>query len=285
MFAPTKTYRRWHRKVNKNQKRYAVVSALAASASVPLVLARGHRIEQIPEVPLVLANEAIVDIEKTSKAVKLLKTLNAFGDVERVKDSKKIRAGKGKLRNRRYVQRRGPLIVYDKKSPMLKAFRNIPGVELASVRRLNLLTLAPGGHLGRFIIWTKSAIERLDSLYGTYKKAAKDKVDYRLPFAKVINSDLHRIINSDEIQSVLRAPKRQRKAGLRKNPLKNFGVLVKLNPYAKSARRIQLREEARTKALKKAGRSKKPRSEKLLARIQKSKQSKASPAFVKTLLS
>lgn len=31
-----------------------------------------------------------------------------------MKDSKKIRAGKGKMRNRRYVMRRGPLVVYDK---------------------------------------------------------------------------------------------------------------------------------------------------------------------------
>jgi large subunit ribosomal protein L4e len=47
MFAPTKVWRRWHRKININQKRYAVVSALAASALPSLVLARGHRIEQV----------------------------------------------------------------------------------------------------------------------------------------------------------------------------------------------------------------------------------------------
>jgi ribosomal protein L4 len=46
MFAPTKVWRRWHRKINLNQKRYAVVSALAASALPSLVMARGHRIEQ-----------------------------------------------------------------------------------------------------------------------------------------------------------------------------------------------------------------------------------------------
>jgi len=123
MFSPTKTYRRWHRKVNKNQRRFAIVSALAASASTSLVLARGHRIEQIPEVPLVLSNDSILDVEKTSQAVKILKTLNAYNDVEKSKDSRKIRSGKGKLRNRRYVQRRGPLIIYHKKSPMVKAFR------------------------------------------------------------------------------------------------------------------------------------------------------------------
>jgi large subunit ribosomal protein L4e len=285
MFAPTKTYRRWHRKVNKNQKRYAVVSALAATASVPLVLARGHRIEQIPEVPLVLDTKSVADIEKTKQAVKVLKNLNAYTDIERVIDSKKIRAGKGKLRNRRYVQRRGPLIIYDRKTPMNKAFRNIPGVELADVSRLNLLTLAPGGHIGRFVIWTKSALEKLDSIYGTYKRASKAKVDYRLPHAKVVNSDLHRLINSDEIQSVLRAPKRQSKISQtrKKNPLKNFGVLIKLNPYAKSQRRIQLRAEARKKLLQAKG--KKTKSPKNKARIAKIKSQRASAGFKKLLLS
>merc|ERR1711963_949831 len=54
MFAPTKTWRRWHRKVNINQKRYAIVSALAASALPSLVMARGHRISKVAEVPLVV---------------------------------------------------------------------------------------------------------------------------------------------------------------------------------------------------------------------------------------
>ena len=47
MFAPTKVWRKWHRKININQKRYAVVSALAASALPALVMARGHRVEQV----------------------------------------------------------------------------------------------------------------------------------------------------------------------------------------------------------------------------------------------
>eukprot|EP01102_Stenamoeba_stenopodia_P016313 TRINITY_DN568_c0_g1_i1.p1 TRINITY_DN568_c0_g1~~TRINITY_DN568_c0_g1_i1.p1 ORF type:complete len:394 (-),score=95.02 TRINITY_DN568_c0_g1_i1:91-1272(-) len=294
MFSPTKTYRRWHRKVNKNQRRFAIVSALAASASTALVLARGHRIERIPEVPLVLSNETIVDVEKTSQAVKILKTLKAYPDVERSKASRKIRSGKGKLRNRRYVQRRGPLIIYHKKSPMIKAFRNIPGIELVNVNRLNLLLLAPGGHIGRFIIWTRGALERLDSLYGTYKKPSSAKVDYRLPHAKVTNSDLTRIINSDEIQSKLRPVKRQKKRITRKkNPLKNLGALIKLNPYAKSAKRIQLRAEARAKAAKEAraktvgqAREQKPKNDKQKRRAaHKKAQSSASAEFKKLLLS
>ncbi|KAG0597513.1 hypothetical protein M758_12G000800 [Ceratodon purpureus] len=144
MFAPTKIWRRWHRKVNLNQKRYAIASALAASAVPSLVLARGHKIEEVPEVPLVLG-DAAEGIEKTSAAVKLLKSLGAYADIEKVKASHAIRAGKGKMRNRRYVSRRGPLVVYGTEgAKLVKAFRNIPGVEIVSVDRLNLLQLAPG---------------------------------------------------------------------------------------------------------------------------------------------
>ena len=131
MFAPTKIWRRWHRKINVNQKRYAVASALAASAVPALVMARGHRIEKVPEVPLVLSND-VEGIEKTSTAVKLLKQFGAYDDVEKVKASRNIRAGKGKLRNRRYVSRRGPLVIYGTEgAKLVKAFRNIPGVEVS----------------------------------------------------------------------------------------------------------------------------------------------------------
>jgi len=257
MFAPTKTWRKWHRKVNKHQRRFALCSALAASSSVPLVLARGHRVEEISEIPLVVSNETIADIDKTSAAVKLLKTLHAYNDIERVKDSRKIRRGKGKMRNRRRVQRRGPLIVYDQKSSLVKAFRNIPGIELCCVERLNLLQLAPGGHLGRFIIWTKGALERLDALYGTLKTPSSEKANFRIPRPKLANSDITRIINSDEIQSVLKPKKYTPKIRpRRKNPLKNLGFMIKLNPYAKTLRRKEIlgqkaREAAKQKAAKK----------------------------------
>jgi len=111
MFAPTKIWRKWHRKINLNQKRHAVVSALAASAIPALVMARGHRIESVPELPLVLS-DGVEGVEKTSAALKVLKKVGAFADVEKAKKSHSIRAGKGKMRNRRYVSRKGPLIIY-----------------------------------------------------------------------------------------------------------------------------------------------------------------------------
>lgn len=235
MFAPTKVWRRWHRKVNVNQKRYAVASALAASAVPALVMARGHRIEQVPEVPLVIS-DAAESVAKTSKAVEVLKAIGALPDATKARDSKAIRAGKGKMRNRRYTLRKGPLVVFGSDNGISRAFRNLPGVEVASVDRLNLLQLAPGGHLGRFCVWTKSAFEALDKIYA---EQGGSKKGYKLPRAMMANADVARLINSDEVQSVVRPPKEAaiKSRPLKKNPLRNLGALVKLNPHAAVTRR------------------------------------------------
>ena len=111
MFAPTKIWRKWHRKVNVNQKRYALVSALAASAVPALVMARGHKIDGVSEIPFVV-DDALCKLTKTKEAVSFLQKNGCYADVERVSESKKIRCGKGKMRNRRYTMRVGPMVVY-----------------------------------------------------------------------------------------------------------------------------------------------------------------------------
>lgn len=83
MFAPTKTWRRWHRKVNVAQKRYATASAVAATGVPSLVMARGHEISRIPEVPLVLEDK-VQELKKTKEAVQLLRRLHAYADVVKV---------------------------------------------------------------------------------------------------------------------------------------------------------------------------------------------------------
>ncbi|GET04327.1 60S ribosomal protein L2 [Rhizophagus clarus] len=206
MFAPTKIWRKWHVKTNLNQKRFATASALAASSIPSLVLARGHRIEEIQEVPLVIET---------------------------------------------HRQRRGPLIVYNEDNGVVKAFRNIPGVELVNVRRLNLLQLAPGGHVGRFIIWSQGAFALLDSLFGTYRRSAALKKDYHLPSHIITNSDVTSIINSKEIQSILRpAGEKHEKRPFtqKKNPLRNNGVKIRLNPYAKILQRAEIIAAEKRKA-------------------------------------
>ncbi|KAH8805938.1 60S ribosomal protein-like protein L4 [Xylogone sp. PMI_703] len=241
MFAPTKTWRRWNVKINLGQKRFATASALAASSIPALLLARGHQVSKVPEVPLVVNSEVFSNaaVSKTSAALGLLKSVGASDDVDKVKASRKLRAGKGKLRGRRHRQRRGPLVVYDPAvdgKELVTAFRNIPGVETSSVFALNLLQLAPGGHLGRFIIWTSAAFKALDTIYGSTTEPSALKKDFLLPSPVVQQADIGRLINSSEIQSVIRAAKgdaRTKRAGVqKKNPLRNKQVLLRLNPYA-----------------------------------------------------
>ncbi|KAF2615996.1 hypothetical protein F2Q70_00009745, partial [Brassica cretica] len=112
---------------------------------------------------------------------------------------------------------------------IVKAFRNLPGVELCHVERLNLLKLAPGGHLGRFVVWTKSAFEKLEGIYGSFEKGSEKK-----------KRSVVRPIEKDATRKVMK-----------KNPLKNLNVMLKLNPYAKTAKRMSLLAEAeRVKAKK-----------------------------------
>ncbi len=180
-------------------------------------------------------------ITKTAAALRLLKAVGAGPDVEKVTKSRKLRAGKGKGRGRRYRQRRGPLVVYNPDEDgkeLVRAFRNIPGVETSSVYALNLLQLAPGGHLGRFIVWTSAAFAALDKLYGSTTTPSALKKDFLLPSNVVSNADLSRLINSAEVQAVVRPVKggalTKRASVQKKNPLKNRQVLLRLNPYAKA---------------------------------------------------
>ncbi|CEF63858.1 60S ribosomal protein L4 [Strongyloides ratti] len=237
MFAPLKVYRRWHRKVNVAQKRYAIASAIAASGMPALVQARGHTIEKINEVPLVVSSK-IESLTKTKEAVEILKSLGVWGDIERVYSSKSTRAGKGKMRDRKTKQKCGPVIIYKNDGGVVRAFRNIPGVSLVNVNKLNILKLAPGGHVGRLIIWSEAAFQTLDAIYGN-ETVASSKKGFALPQPKMTVTDFTHIITSE---AVVKAHKHKKitlaKTGIKRNPLKNAAAMNKLNPYAKIQKKL-----------------------------------------------
>lgn len=135
-------------------RRHALASAIAATAIYPLIQARGHKIEKVPQLPLVLDNE-VNKIQKTKEAIALLKKFGCFEDVQRVIEGKTIRAGVSKVRGKKYRIKKGPLfVVNDEGETLTRALRNIPGVDIINVGRLNIKYLAPGGQLGRFTIFT-----------------------------------------------------------------------------------------------------------------------------------
>ncbi|KAH7649438.1 60S ribosomal [Cryptosporidium bovis] len=257
MFSPNKTYRRFHRKINTTEKRHAVASAIAATGCPALVMARGHRIDNIPELPLVVSSD-IQNIKKTSAAIEFFKSFGKFcleDEMKRIESSVAIRCGKGKMRNRRRVCAVGPLIVYAEDNGIVKAMRNIKGVSTCSVERLNLLRLAPGGTFGRLTIYTKDAIKRLQEIYGSYTNGSSSKVGYTLPRAAMTNADIGRIINSTEVQSVLRPLRGFRcmmsmnRSKTKKNNLTNLSIRARLNPaYTRLRRNARLEQIPGTRA-------------------------------------
>ncbi len=157
---PPKVEKVLHERINKKERRLAIRSAIAATARKELVKARGHIVDDIAELPLVVSDE-FEGIKKAGQAKEVLQKLGAWKDVERAANSVKIRAGRGKMRGRRYRQAVGPLIVVNKNGDVKLAIGNLPGVEVVRVENLSAERLAPGGVLGRLTIWTKSAIQKL----------------------------------------------------------------------------------------------------------------------------
>lgn len=250
MFAPTKSWRRWHRKVNVNQRRYALVSAIAASGNPALVQSKGHVIDGVSEFPLVVSDE-IEKFQKTKQAVIFLRRMKVWADIQKVYKSQRFRAGRGKMRDRRRIARKGPLVVFNKDEGLRQAFRNIPGIETMHVDKMNLMKLAPGGHVGRFVIWTQSAFERLNELFGSWKTPSTLKKGYNLPQPKMANTDLGRLLKSEEIRKVLRDPKKKIFRRVRRlNPLSNTRQLIKLNPYAEVLKRHALLATEKRKVAK-----------------------------------
>lgn len=134
--------------------------------------------------------------------------------------------------------------MYNQDNGIVKAFRNIPGIHLLSVDHLNLLKVAPGGHLGRLIIWTDSAFRKLDLIYGTETRKAIAKAKFVMPTAKMANADFSRLIRSEEIVRATRQKKgntyKVRAAKIHRNPLKKSAIMVKLNPYATVLKRAAI---------------------------------------------
>lgn len=151
------------RKISKKEKRLALFSAIAATASKETVASRGHSIEDIPQIPLIVTPE-IEGLKRTKEVEEALIRLGALSEIFRVRQSRKVRAGRGKSRGRKMKRGVGPLIVVAENKGVIKAARNIPGVEAVSVTDLNAEMLAPGTHPGRLTVWTSNAIGKLVGL-------------------------------------------------------------------------------------------------------------------------
>lgn len=158
---PPRPDRRWAKKVNAKERRLARRAALAATGDWNLVVLRGHRVPSHVSVPIVLEAKA-EELSATKEAVKLLEGLGLADELARAA-VKKVRAGRGTMRGRRYRRRTGPLVVLPPDAPAARAFANLPGVEVVTPVRLSTEALAPGGVPGRLTLFSQNALEEVSA--------------------------------------------------------------------------------------------------------------------------
>ena len=145
--------------INDRERKLARYSAIALTSSEDAVKARGHVIPEKITLPVIVDNSAET-ITKTKEAQEFLENLGLFDDVIRSKEGIKVRAGRGKMRGRRYKQPKSLLIVGTSRDK-LRAFSTLAGVDTATVHSLSIRKLAPGGTGGRLTIFTEGAIAGL----------------------------------------------------------------------------------------------------------------------------
>jgi len=162
-------------RINKKERRLAIRSAIAATTNKELVLQRGHKAENFELLPLVFEDAIHDKITKTKDAVELLTKIGLINDIDRAKTGRKIRAGQGKGRGRKYKSPVGPLFVVDRFSEFCRAIRNLPGIEIVHVDYLNAEMLAPGTHPGRLTVWMEKTLEKIDQRFPTKQKVAVKK--------------------------------------------------------------------------------------------------------------
>jgi large subunit ribosomal protein L4e len=155
---PPKAEKDLGKEINDKERKLAVRSALAATTDAELVAERGHRFDEDLELPIVVSDD-FEDLVKTKEVVDLLQSLGVYGDVERSEDNKKVRAGQGKARGRKYTRPKSVLFVTS--SEPSKAARNLAGVDVATAANVNAEDLAPGTHAGRLTVFTESAVEEV----------------------------------------------------------------------------------------------------------------------------
>jgi large subunit ribosomal protein L4e len=154
---PPKAFKVWNQKINSQESKKAIRSALAASMHAEIVLRHGHKAPQ--HYPFILDTQ-IEAIQKTKDLKKIFDKLGLTAEIARVSE-RHVRAGKGKMRGRTYKQGVGPLLVVSAICPVMKAAKGLPGVDVLLYNQLNALSLAPGCKAGRLTLFTEGAIENI----------------------------------------------------------------------------------------------------------------------------
>jgi len=159
---PPKAEKDLGKKINRKEKSKARRSALAATAVEELIKERGHEIENDELDFPIIVEKGIEDITKTKEAVEFLKRLDIYTDVERAHEGKKVRAGKGTMRDRKYKEPVSLLVVLPDDCDGLNAFSNLAGVTVKTPEKVTISDLAPGGNAGRLTLFSVKALNMME---------------------------------------------------------------------------------------------------------------------------
>lgn len=160
---PPEARRNWDEKMNQKERRLAVRSGLAATAQHELVTKRGHRIADKLTLPLVV-EDGLENVVKTQDVAALLEKLGLADELTRAREGVHVRAGRGKMRGRRYRSPVSVLLVATKTDKLRRGAKNLVGVDVSTPQRLNAELLAPGGDPGRLTVFTEGALKALEAL-------------------------------------------------------------------------------------------------------------------------
>jgi large subunit ribosomal protein L4e len=148
-----------YKKINDRERKIAKFSAIAMTADKEAVKRRGHKFDQELRLPVVI-NDSVKNVKKVKEVIELFENIGIYDDVVRAKEGKKIRAGRGKMRGRRYKEPKSVLVV-GTSTDNLRIFKSLPGVDTATPNSLSIRKLAPGGVGGRLVVFTEAAIKKM----------------------------------------------------------------------------------------------------------------------------
>ncbi|MGQ9468657.1 MAG: 50S ribosomal protein L4 [Nitrososphaerales archaeon] len=158
---PPRSERRIRKEINKKERLLAIASAIASSSNKELIMLRGHKIDKVPSIPLIVSDE-FQSLEKAKDLKSFFERFGLYEDVDRAAGKRKSLSGKPRMRGRTKRKAKGPLIVVAEDKGIGKAVKNFPGVDYVLAKDLSVLHLAPGSYPGRLVVWSESALKSLN---------------------------------------------------------------------------------------------------------------------------
>jgi large subunit ribosomal protein L4e len=154
---PPSSEKKLEKKMNKKEKKLALLEAIAASMKKEFVI-KYHKLPENITLPIVFTDD-INKVQKTKELKQILEKTGLKEELERIL-KRKIRSTKGKMRGRRYKKRLGILFVTTDNSVLQRAGKNL-NIIVKKAGTLKVEDVTQAGRAGRLIIWTKSALESL----------------------------------------------------------------------------------------------------------------------------